>query len=405
MHEEDMERYKEHLELVKKHLVHVPPKENATSYRMYLEDCLKDAEDPKQAQKDAKAAWDKMSLEQKAKWNDRRKENNELHSNLKKRAMTAYALFVQDKANKNVGFKEVGAMWQKASAKEKEKYEEMAEAEKEKKEKERELYETATGAKPRKPHGAYKFFIMEAAKEGRFGDKNPIREGPKEWKKLSESEKERYQRIAHKSKLAYAFKMMEYKKILKSGTKRPLSAYNCFIKEAAPKAPASANKTQGGLFQHLTKQWAKLNESEKKKNHAMAEKSKKEAEKENEANEGRIYDVPKRPGSAWTLFIQQNYDQIRSENKKLDFTEMFAQASTVYKKLSAKEHKKYQDEADAATELYKGQMKDFEHNGYHFADKHESVLRKRAPMKEEKTPTRGKSRSKSKGKRAKKSSD
>jgi len=248
-------------------------------------------------------------------------------------------------------------------------------------------------------------FLMEAAKEGRFGDKNPIREGPKEWKKLSDTDKERYQRIAHKSKLAYAFKMMEYKKILKSGTKRPLSAYNCFIKDTASKAPENANKTPGGLFKHLTKQWAKLNESDKKKYHAMAEKSRKEAEKENEANEGRIYDVPRRPGSAWTLFIQQNYDQIRSENKKLDVTEMFAQASSAYKKLSTKEHKKYQDEADAATELYKGQTKDFENHGYHFADKHESVLRKRAPMKEEKTPAKGKSRSKSKGKRAKKSSD
>jgi len=241
---------------------------------------------------------------------------------------------------------------------------------KKKKDKERELYEIATGAKPRKPMGAYKFFLMEGAKEGRFGDKNPIREGPKEWKKLSESEKENYKRIAHKSQLAYAFKMMEYKKILKSGTKRPLSAYNCFIKETASKAPASANKTQGGLFQHMTKQWSKLTESEKKKYHAMAEKSKKEAEKENEANEGRIYDVPKRPGSAWTLFIQRNYKQIRSENKKLDVTEMFAEASSEYKKLTGKELKKLQDEADAASELYKGQMKDFENYGYHFADKH-----------------------------------
>jgi len=137
----------------------------------------------------------------------------------------------------------------------------------------------------------------------------------------------------------------------------------------------------------------------------MAEKSKKEAEKENEANEGRIYDVPKRPGSAWTLFIQRNYKQIRSENKKLDVTEMFAEASSEYKKLTGKELKKLQDEADAASELYKGQMKDFENYGYHFADKHESKLRKRAPMKEEKTPTKGRSRSKSKGKRAKKSSE
>jgi len=202
-------------------------------------------------------------------------------------------LYVQEKMSGSNGIKEVAAMWKKASAKEKEKYEEMAAEEKERKEKERDLYETATGAKPRRPIGPYKFFLMEAAKEGRFGDKNPIREGPKEWKKLSESEKERYQRVAHKQKLAYMFKMMEYKKILKSGTARPLSAQNCFMKEIAGKAPAST-KTQGGYFDWAYKQWAKLSESEKKKYHQMAEKSRKETDKENEANEERIYDHPKK---------------------------------------------------------------------------------------------------------------
>jgi len=72
------------------------------------------------------------------------------------------------------------------------------------------------------------------------------------------------------------------------------------------------------------------------------------------------------------------------------------------KKLGPKDQKKFQNEANALRELYKGQLKDFEAHGYYFTDHHESVLRKRGPAKE--TP-KGKSRSKSRGKRAKKSTE
>jgi len=86
MQADDVERYREHLELVKKHLVHVPPKENATSYRVYLEDYLRGSDDPKKAQKEASHAWEKMSAEQKAKWHEKRRENKEFYENLKKKS-------------------------------------------------------------------------------------------------------------------------------------------------------------------------------------------------------------------------------------------------------------------------------------------------------------------------------
>ena len=101
-------------------------------------------------------------------------------------------------------FKDVAEVWKKLKQPVKDKYYQYAEELNEEKAKHRDMYELAYGLKPRRPLGAYKFFLMEAAKEGKLG-RNPIMEGPKEWRKLSEEEKEKYQKMTQKRKVSLPY--------------------------------------------------------------------------------------------------------------------------------------------------------------------------------------------------------
>ena len=78
--------------------------------------------------------------------------------------------------------------------------------------------------------GAFKIFLQEMAKEGKFNGKNAFKEGRKLWDELSEDEKESYLKKAHKIKLCYIYKKMLFKqKIKKNMPSKPPTAYNLFV--------------------------------------------------------------------------------------------------------------------------------------------------------------------------------
>jgi len=117
---------------------------------------------------------------------------------------------------------------------------------------------------------------MEAAKDGKFEGKNPFRDGKAMFDKLSKDEKERYKRIAHREKIAYLYKKMEYNAILKKEHTHPKSAFNFFVME-------NKNKTKeypkGGLFQYCYKKWHKMDASARSKYVEKAEKDKESSTK------------------------------------------------------------------------------------------------------------------------------
>ena len=92
-------------------------------------------------------------------------------------------MFVQKKAEeyKNndeaFGFKDCSKLWKKASEKEKKKYAKYAEELNEERKKMREYFEISKGIKPKRPMGAFKIFLQEMAKEGKFNGKNAFKEG------------------------------------------------------------------------------------------------------------------------------------------------------------------------------------------------------------------------------------
>jgi len=378
MREKDMETFNQHLELVKKHIVSKPLPANATAYRIFQDEHVRKAiekdEDSSEAKKEASKLWKEMSAEDKREYNTKKKEHTEWMENIQKGNVNAYALFAKDhmekarEENKTSSIQECAAAWKKAKQSVKDKFIKYAEELKEDKEKARDIIELATGVKPRRPLGAFNFWLMEAAKEGKLEGKNPFSDGRKMWNKLSEKEKEKYQKVSHRSKLAYMYKLMEYKATVKKTAVRAKSALNFFMADMKGKVP-SDKIGKGGYFDYVYKRWNKMEEAAKKKYIKQAEESKKEAEKAREIASQRVFDKPKRPGNPMNFFIKENYERVKEKNKNADNSDVFKACIEEWNGLSTKEKEKYNKKYEANKEIYKSQLKDFEDGGFYSKDK------------------------------------
>lgn len=385
MAEEDKKRYEEHLEMVRRNILDKPTKEGATAYRLFLESELKNAaendEDQAQAKKDASAKWKDMTKEQRKEWTLKKKEHDQWYEELKKSTgvVNAYSLFLKDMvAEKGMDFKGAAEAWNKAKDSVKSKYQEYADQANEERKKQRDTYEIAFGVKPRRPLGAYKFFMMEAAKEGKFGGKNPISEGPKLWKKLNDDDKEKYQRMAMKEKLAYAVKKLEYDQMTrKTSTTRPLTAFQIYLSDNKGKVDAKEFGKQGFL-NYMHKKWQKLDEGTRKKYSKKADDSKARAEKDNETLAARVHDMPKRPGNPLSLYVKENYSQFKKDNPKKGNTEILGLIAETFAGLSEKQKERYRKNHEKAMEEYKANKKAFEKQGFYTAEKEKKTRKARS---------------------------
>jgi len=400
MRDEDKERYQTHLNMVKAYLVPTRSAEGATEYRIFLNEhldkAMSDDKDPAEAKKEAKRLWDDMTPEAKREFKDKKKENEEWYKSNRSGPLSAYTLYCKQQfedareKGESITMKDIGKSWKSAKSSTKEKFSKWAEELKEEREKDRDAFELATGIKPKRPLGAYRFFLMEYAKEGKF-EGNPIKEGPKVFKKLSESEKDRFARMAQRQRLAYQYKMMEYKQQVKKTQVRAPSAYNHFCSSMKGEVPKDKLEVKGGFFNFCFKKWSKMDETARKKYVKMAEDSKREAEKSNKKMESAVFEKPKRPGNAMTFYIKDHYDRVKKENKKLESNaDIFKACTEEWSSLSDKEKKKYEKVHEEKMEEYKANLREFEDSGFY-----------NGPGK--KTKSERKSRSQSAGKRKKNS--
>jgi hypothetical protein len=379
MASKDKERYQTHMELVRKHLISKPLKQSATAYAIFLDEKLKKAidndEDTKEAKKDASAAWKAMSSEERKEYEDKKRDHMQHYKDLKQsvNASSAYNLFCKEQMEKarekdsTMSLKECGEAWKKSKSNVKDKYTQFAEEQREERTKNRDLYELAYGVKPRRPLGAYKFFLMEAAKDGKLG-KNPIKEGAKLFKKLSESEKERYQKIAQKAKLIYIVKKLEYEStIKKSNPARAPSARNLFYSDLKGKVN-SKEFSKEGFFNYAHKKWSKLDEISRKKFVKMAEDAKKEFESEKEKLKSRVYDMPKRPGNGYTLYLKEVLPDLQAAHPKKSSPELFKIVAEDWQNMSDKNKEKYANKHKKLMDAYYEGVKDFEETGFYTKD-------------------------------------
>jgi transcription factor A len=377
MAEKDKERYREHLEIVRKNILQKPLKENVTAYRIYLEEHVKKAiennENVQEAKKRAAAEWKDMKLEERKEYSEKRKEHIEWYESLKKShgSVNAYALYMRDmmqgarEKGETMTMKQCAEKWAKSKTSVKEKYAQFAEEKNEERDKHRDLYEIAYGIKPRRPLGAFKFFLIEAAKEGKFEGVNPLIEGHKLFNKLTDEQKEKYQRIAQREKLAYMVKKMEYDAVVKkTSTHRPLSAMNIFMQDMKDKVSAE-DYNKEGFFNYCYKKWHKLDDANIRKYQRRAEESKAESAQINEGLKSRVYNKPRKPANTYNIFIQHINPELREHNPKKSATEIFKMAGDKWQTLSDKQKEKYAKLYEKELEQYEAQMEEWNQNGYY----------------------------------------
>jgi len=85
--------------------------------------------------------------------------------------------------------------------------------------------------------------------------------------------------------------------------------------------------------------------------------------------QARVYNMPKRPGNQYSIFVQSIVPELRSKNPKKEITEIFKMAGEQWKTMSERQKEKYSRMFATAQEGYKRDVKSFEDRGYYTPDK------------------------------------
>ena len=372
--EEDKLKYKKDLEFVRHYLfkdfndvVRRPP----TAYRIYLNEKLREGfekdYDPKEVKAKASRDWRMMSEEDRQVYNEKKKDNDDWFEKAKNtRKVTALSIFVQntiqsakDKKKDIPKLGEIAPLWKKLAPNEKAKYKKYADTINEERERLQDIYELVNGVKPKKPAGAFRVFLQEKAKEKAL---HSIQEGKELWDKLSDEEKEVYLKKAHTCKLAYKYKNMIYKKkIKKIMPKRPANAYAQFLKDKKGQKIPKGEKA----VVYWRDEYENLTKDKKKKYIEKAEKEKERYEKKMEEFKNYIFDLPKRPLNAFTLFVKDRVPDLKTENPKAAVTQLIKIAAKEWKKEDGVSQSKYEKKAEQDKKRFSRQMKEFEKLGYY----------------------------------------
>ena len=95
-----------------------------------------------------------------------------------------------------------------------------------------------------------------------------------------------------------------------------------------------------------------------------ADESKKEADLLKEEMRSRRFSAPKRPGSSYTIYIQDNFEEVKKANPKKDATEIFKLIAEKWNNSTDKIKQKYKAMLDKKKEVFQTQAEEFETQGY-----------------------------------------
>jgi hypothetical protein len=368
MEEEDKQRYKEHLAAVKKYILEKPLKESATAMTLYLDEHVKEAiendKDPREARKEAREKWKLISEKEKNIYEEKKEKHMELYDSLKQARgrISGYILFIKDQLMQakekeiRMTIVDCAELWKKAKPSIKEKYMIYADEIREERERMRDLYEITFGIKPKRPLGAYKFFMMEQAKEGKFNGKNAFKEASKLWSALSIENKERYQKIAKKRQLAYVIKKADYLSSVRKLVGKSPSPFNLFVNEMRDKH--KENTSTDKMFDLCSEKWEKLDREAKKKYFDLAKEGREKMKEEFLES----HDAPKRPIAPYTCYYSEQFPLIQKKNPKMAANEIMKEVAEQWKILSEKEKNKYIESYQTEMIEYRKKVKDFEDN-------------------------------------------
>ena len=340
-------------------------KECPSNYKLEGNKC--NLYETKEVKAKASRDWRMMSEEDRQVYNEKKKDNDDWFEKAKNtRKVTALSIFVQntiqsakDKKKDIPKLGEIAPLWKKLAPNEKAKYKKYADTINEERERLQDIYELVNGVKPKKPAGAFRVFLQEKAKEKAL---HSIQEGKELWDKLSDEEKEVYLKKAHTCKLAYKYKNMIYKKkIKKIMPKRPANAYAQFLKDKKGQKIPKGEKA----VVYWRDEYENLTKDKKKKYIEKAEKEKERYEKKMEEFKNYIFDLPKRPLNAFTLFVKDRVPDLKTENPKAAVTQLIKIAAKEWKKEDGVSQSKYEKKAEQDKKRFSRQMKEFEKLGYY----------------------------------------
>ena len=215
------------------------------------------------------------------------------------------------------------------------------------------------GVKPKKPAGAFRVFLQENARKKTF---HSLKDGKELWDKLSEDEKEVYLKKAHRIKLAYKYKKMIYdKKIRKILPKRPANAYAQFLKDKKGEKIPKGEKA----VVYWRDEFDNLKKDQKRKYEDKAAKDRERYQKKMGEFKNCIFDLPKRPLNAFSLYVKDRMPDLKKERPDEQNPKLLRQIAKEWKAEDGVSQRKYVKKAEVDKMRFTKQLKDFENLGYY----------------------------------------
>lgn len=378
LYEDEKLKYKADLEQVRHYLfkdINDSVRRAPTAYRIFLNEKLREGfekgQDPKDVKKEASTAWTKMSVEEKKIYDDKKKDNDNWFLKAQKiRKVNPISLFIQNeieeakKEHKELPqLKDIAPRWKQLPKSKKISYEKYAQALNEEKEQLQDIYEIINGVKPKRPKGAFRIFLQEKAKNNEIKSLN---HGHELWKKLSEEEKEEYLNKSHRCHLAYKYKKMIYKKqIKKMLPKRPLSALQYYLKEKKGQKPPEGES----FLKYWRTMFDKLTKEQKKKYEDKLEKAKEIYEKKMEQFNNKVFDMPQRPKTGFSLYMADRLPDLKKENPNKGNNELIKVVAKEWQDGIIVNQSIYIKDAEKDKKRFKKQFLEFKKNGFYTKSK------------------------------------
>ena len=121
-------------------------------------------------------------------------------------------------------------------------------------------------------------------------------------------------------------------------------------------------KTPGVYFKE---EYENLSKDKKKKYEEKALRDKERYQKKMKEFENYVFDLPKRPLNAFSLYVKDRIPDLKAENKKLQTSELIKIAAKEWRKEEGVSQAKYEKKAEQDKKRFIRQMKDFEKMGYY----------------------------------------
>ena len=155
--------------------------------------------------------------------------------------------------------------------------------------------------------------------------------------------------------------MIFKKKIKKMLPKRPANAFAQFLKEKkGQKLPKG--QTPG---EYWKEDYENLPKEKKKKYVEKAESEKEKYLKKMEQFKNYVFDLPKRPLNAFSLYVRDRIPDLKQENEKAPTTKLIKMVAKEWKEEDGVSQSKYEKKAEQDRKRFSRQMKEFEKLGYY----------------------------------------